>query len=159
MCPPAATCTSRSVTNTQTNNISLQIKSISPDLPDRLEFYSNLYWLIIRNEMLASCFILDFALQSCLGFNKTHHLVPLTEPCPPGATTSFCKQEFVFALLKDRVEGYSWGKFLLRHGTVVACRDVCLTSVSVPLWSWEIPGWRRRHSRPVWRAACVSSST
>lgn len=38
--------------------------------------------------MLASCFILDFVLQSCLGFNKTHHLVPLTQPCPPGATTS-----------------------------------------------------------------------
>lgn len=90
--------------HTQTNIISLQSSlPLAPDLPDRLNFYTNLDRLIIRNEMLASC----FALQSCRGFNKTHRLVPLAEPCPPGPVTSLCKKESV-ALVKEH-----HGKFLL----------------------------------------------
>lgn len=56
--------------------------------------------------MLASCFILDFAFQSCRGFNKTHRLVPLTEPRHQGAATSLCKKESV-TLLKERHDKFS----------------------------------------------------
>lgn len=94
-------------------NISLQSSlPLAPDLPDRLGLYANLYRLITRNEMLASCFILDSALQSCRVFDKTHRLVPLTEPCPPGAATSLCKKESV-TLLKER-----HGKFFLLLASV-----------------------------------------
>lgn len=106
--------------------------------------------LLLNNKEWQSYFRLDFALWVCLG----EILIRLSLLFQSLRLTSEGQN---FAWHAEKLALYSKTE---SEGARRMLKYPLWTQIAaehIPLWSWEIPGWRKRRSRPGWRSACVSS--